>query len=572
MSRPTGGLRLRVLGSVVPVLAAATALTGWLQPVILALPEGDRALGRLDLVVLVSAVALATFVLASVLVSRTRGIEGAAPPLEAIRATHALPRRLATGAALFGSIACAVDLVLRLVRGTPASVAGPFVAFSLAQTLLACLAGYAIVRSIVRPVLARIPAARLPDPGARRGSVHGKLLVAIAIPIGSTAAVTLLLGFRHADEASRRADHALRADLATIGARATGAAPTPVRPWALAAAVLGATAVALGIGSGAARRAATDLASTAAAIDRLVERDARDRAPRRPAFRDLADLVSAVEALAVRYAQMHATTESALDARQTAQRVKTQFLASMSHDLRSPLNSIIGFSELLLRGVEGELSPTQRETIGIVKQSGEDLLRLINDILDSARIEAGRMDVERRWTPSVSLVTDTLRRARELVGPKPIELLSELQPGLPPVFVDADRIAQALFNLLSNAVKFMERGTIRVRAAVSEGPPGPPGRYLRVEVADTGAGIAEEDRDSIFRTFHQVDSGSSRRVGGMGLGLSLAKSLVELQGGRIWLESRIGEGSVFYVALPLIEGPHAPPDEPPRPSRRTPLP
>jgi len=565
-------LRVRVLGLLVPLVAAATWLNGWLQPTILAIPAEDRIAGRLDLIVLVPAAVLATVVLGAILLSSTRGVERADPPIEAVRATHRLPRRLAIGAAIFGTFACAIDLVLRLLRGTPPSVAGPFVLFSLAQTFLACLAGYAIVRWVTRPVLARVPAERAPDPGRRRGSVHRKLLLAIAIPIGSTAAATLLLGFRHADEATRGADRTLRAELATIGARPTGSSPAPVRPWALAAAVVGATVVAVGIGNAAARRAATDLAATASAILRLVDRTAGRDPARRPAFRDLSDLENAVDALTRRYDEMHATTESALDARQSAQRVKTQFLASMSHDLRSPLNSIIGFSELLLRGVEGELTSAQRETIGIIKHSGDDLLRLINDILDSARIEAGRMDVERRWTPSVSLVTDTLRRARELVGSKPIELHSELQAGLPPVFVDADRIAQALFNLLSNAVKFMEKGTIRVRASVAEGPPGPSGRYLRVEVADTGAGIASEHRESIFRAFHQVDSGSSRRVGGMGLGLSLAKSLVELQGGRIWLESRMGEGSVFFVALPLIEGAHAPPDEPPRPSRRTPLP
>jgi signal transduction histidine kinase len=432
--------------------------------------------------------------------------------------------------------------------GTAPSIALPSAALGVAEVALLSLGTYVLVRRAARPFVSSISPEFVP---AGRSSIRTKLVLAIAVPVASTAVVATVVVFRHADETAREADRALAHELAALGTLRREPPTAPVRPWALAVALCGATAVAAGLGIGAGSRAAREIVQTARSIDRLVDRRSAEATAHAPLFVELAHLSEAVDALSRRYEEIEATTESALAAREQAQRMKTQFLASMSHDLRSPLNSIIGFSELLLRGVEGPLAPSQRENVEIIKRSGEDLLRLINDILDSARIEADRIDLVRRWTPSVSLVSDTIRRARELIGEKDVELHSELQPGLPPIYVDVDRLAQALFNLLSNAVKFMSSGTIWVRAHVSEGPPGPPGQYLRIEVADTGQGIPEEHRESIFEAFRQLDAGSTRRAGGMGLGLSLAKNLVELHGGRIWLESRIGEGSVFYVAIPL---------------------
>jgi len=270
-------------------------------------------------------------------------------------------------------------------------------------------------------------------------------------------------------------------------------------------------------------------------------------------FSEIRELGRAMTGLADRFAELSHMKDRSILARAEAQRMKTQFLASMSHDLRSPLNSIIGFSELLLRGIEGPLTPAQKEVLRIIHGSGEDLLRLINDILDSAKLEAGRLDVQREWTPSVEILNETIKRSREFVGDKDIDLIAELQPGLPPVFVDADRLSQALLNVIANAFKFMEQGTVSVRASIGDGQPGPSGRFLRVEIADTGTGIREEDRETIFEAFRQIDGSSSRRAGGMGLGLSLARAIVELHGGKVWVESRLGSGSVFTVAVPIGE-------------------
>jgi len=530
----------------------------------LALSEPYRRAGVRNALWLVPFILLAVLVKGIVLERRTRAATLPEPKPAAVVAAHRLPRRWAFGLAAIGVVACAVDLPLQLGRGTPASVAAPMTLLSGAQIALVCLAVYVLVRRATVPLLAAIPATSVPD---RRATVLSKLFFALAVPVACTAAITTLVVFRHADEMSREADRALARELSELGAARKEPAPPPVRPWALAVTVLGATVLAAGLGGVAGRRAARDLAETARSIDRFVEGGSGQEPSHRPLFSELARFSDAMDALARRYDDIEATTENALAAREQAQRMKTQFLASMSHDLRSPLNSIIGFSELLLRGVEGSLSVSQRENVEIVKRSGEDLLRLINDILDSARVEADRIDLVRRWTPSVALVTDTIRRARELIGPKAVEIHSEIQPGLPPVYVDADRLAQALFGLFSNAVKFMSSGSIWVRARVAQGAPGLPGRYLRIEVADAGEGIPPEHREYIFEMFRQVDGGSTRRSGGMGLGLSLAKSLVEMHGGRIWFESRVGEGSVFFVALPLSEEVSGAP-QPPQGARR----
>lgn len=223
----------------------------------------------------------------------------------------------------------------------------------------------------------------------------------------------------------------------------------------------------------------------------------------------------------------------------------------MSHDLKGPLNSILGFSELLLRGMEGPLQPPQRQDVGLIHRAAEDLLRIINGILDSAKLEAGRIDLARDWVPPVELVSDAVRHGRSLVGDKEVSIQTEVQPGMPPVLVDRYRVVQALECLVSNAVKFTDRGVVAVRVRIESGPPGLAGEHLRIDVSDQGRGIPPQERDRMFEPFHQADASSSRSAGGTGLGLYLAKSLVDLHGGRIWFDSRVGRGSVFSIALPI---------------------
>lgn len=249
--------------------------------------------------------------------------------------------------------------------------------------------------------------------------------------------------------------------------------------------------------------------------------------------------------------RIRSTQLAQIEGLEQAQRVKTVFLANMSHDLKSPLNSIIGFSELLMRGIEGDLTEGQKEDIRLIHASGEELLNLINNILDSARLEAGKLDLHKEWTPSVELVSNVVKTGMQQIGTKRINFESEIQPGLPPVNVDPHRISQAIGNLISNAIKFMEEGTVHVDAYVHKTRDTPPRKFLRIDVKDTGAGIREEDRDRIFEAFQQIDRSYSRRTSGMGLGLTLTKNLVDLHGGKLLLSSELGKGSTFSISLPL---------------------
>jgi len=304
-------------------------------------------------------------------------------------------------------------------------------------------------------------------------------------------------------------------------------------------------------GSAVGSRAARALRRIAASLERIdsgTPVDAHADPPSR--VRELDRIEAVLPALAARIRDVRRTQEQATESLAASRRMKTQFLASMSHDLKGPLNSILGFSELLLRGMEGPLLPQQRQDVDLIYRAGEDLLRIINGILDSAKLEVGRIELAREWVPSVELVANAVRHARSLVGDKEITVQSEVQPGLPPVHVDPHRMAQALECVVSNAVKFTERGFVAVRARV-ETPPGRPGRSLRIDVLDQGPGIPAGYRDSLFLPFHQLDGSSSRRAGGTGLGLFIARSLVELHGGRISFESNIGRGTVFSISLPL---------------------
>jgi len=273
--------------------------------------------------------------------------------------------------------------------------------------------------------------------------------------------------------------------------------------------------------------------------------------PSRAPVSDVGELWSLTQVAMARISEMRRLRAEAIEGMVQNQKMKTLFLASMSHDLKSPLNSIIGFSELLLKGIEGELNEEQREDIQLIHNSGEELLSLINNVMDYARLEAGTLEIHKEWTPSVELVTSAVRGGGHLAGGKDISIQSEIQPGLPPVFVDPARISQVLSNLISNAVKFMEKGTITVKAFQARGLFEENDKYLRIDVVDTGMGIKQADIEKIFDSFRQLDSSFSRRSSGLGLGLSLAKELIDLHNGKIWVESEIGRGSIFSIGLTM---------------------
>jgi signal transduction histidine kinase len=227
---------------------------------------------------------------------------------------------------------------------------------------------------------------------------------------------------------------------------------------------------------------------------------------------------------------------------ETASRHKSDFLATMSHELRTPLNAIIGFSEVLQEQMFGELNERQLAYVNDVLEAGRHLLSLINDVLDLAKIEAGRMELELSQVAIPELLRGAISMHSERASRGEIELALRNEPEEIIVMADERRVRQIVFNLLSNAVKFTPSGgRIDVSARAHDG-------RVEVAVADTGPGIAPEDVESIFEEFEQ--SADGKQAEGTGLGLPLSRKLVELHGGRLWVESEVGHGSTFRFTLP----------------------
>ncbi len=227
-----------------------------------------------------------------------------------------------------------------------------------------------------------------------------------------------------------------------------------------------------------------------------------------------------------------------------ASAAKSQFLANMSHEFRTPLNAIIGFTEVLQDLIPGPLNADQLEYLGDIHNAGQLLLRLINDVLDLAKVEAGRLELFYETFPIAQTVRETITTLRGAAEKKGLSIQVNLPPDLGMITADQIRFKQILFNLLSNAVKLTDRGGVVVSGSIED-------EHLHVAVADTGIGMRAEDMDRIFIEFSQVDASHARRHEGTGLGLALSKRLVEAHGGRIWLDSKFGAGSTFHVSLPL---------------------
>ena len=234
---------------------------------------------------------------------------------------------------------------------------------------------------------------------------------------------------------------------------------------------------------------------------------------------------------------------------QEANRMKSEFLANMSHELRTPLNGIIGFTEFLFDEKPGPLQPKQKEYLGDVLNSARHLLQLINDVLDLAKVEAGKMELHPETFPVHKAVEEVAAVIRAIANKKNIAVGIEVGTGLEAVTLDQHKFKQVLYNLLSNAVKFSdEGGQVGIHARRLDN------RQFEVQVRDTGIGIKAEDISRLFTEFEQLDSGTARRFQGTGLGLALTKKIVEFQGGRITVESEPGKGSVFIVVPARDDG------------------
>lgn len=269
-------------------------------------------------------------------------------------------------------------------------------------------------------------------------------------------------------------------------------------------------------------------------IDAFTERDLR-----------LLQTLSVSLAATIESGRLFQEIQSANEQLRELDRLKTQFLANMSHELRTPLNSIIGFSRVILKGIDGPVTAEQEEDLTSIHNSGQHLLRLINDILDLAKIEAGKMALAFETVDLEDTVRSVLATAKGLIRDKPVKLVWNIEPKLPHIEADPIRLRQILLNFLSNAIKFTPEGQVRLEVRRRGN------RHVAITISDTGIGIDRRDYDKLFAAFEQADSSPTRAIGGTGLGLPITRRLLELHQGELEFESEVGRGTTFQVSLPI---------------------
>jgi signal transduction histidine kinase len=262
-----------------------------------------------------------------------------------------------------------------------------------------------------------------------------------------------------------------------------------------------------------------------------------------PEIIELLQAFAAHSTLAIQNARLFLALEEKSRELVAASQHKSQFLANMSHELRTPLNAILGYTELVVDQIYGEVPAKILDVMQRVQKSGRHLLSLINDVLDLSKIEAGQLELALKDYSFHDTLNTVVTAIEPLAAEKGLTLTMDVDPDLPLGFGDDRRLAQVLLNLLGNAVKFTDQGSVTVGAHCD-------GDFL-VSVTDTGPGIPKSEQQRIFQEFQQVDSSSTRAKGGTGLGLAIAKRIVEMHGGRLWLESEQGMGSTFYLRVPV---------------------
>jgi len=228
--------------------------------------------------------------------------------------------------------------------------------------------------------------------------------------------------------------------------------------------------------------------------------------------------------------------------------LRSTFLANMSHELRTPLNSIIGYTDLLIDRVDGDITEEQDKSLTKVHNNAKNLLNLINEILDMSRIESGRVELDLREVDLQDIIQTTISSLEPMIHKKALLIDMVFDENLPLAYADPDKVRQVVTNLLHNAIKFTSEGSVTLSVRPSQTP-----KFVEICISDTGMGIREEDLDKLFDMFTPLDISATRSHGGVGLGLSICKRLVEMQGGNIWVESKYREGSEFYFTLPVRE-------------------
>jgi len=227
-----------------------------------------------------------------------------------------------------------------------------------------------------------------------------------------------------------------------------------------------------------------------------------------------------------------------------ASALKSQFLANMSHEFRTPLNAILGYASILLQGISGELTPSQRKALDRIASNGRHLVGIISEILDLSRIEAGQMPLQISTFVPRLLVEEVLAEMEPIIARSKLTVTSHVSPDLGPLVSDRQKVKQVVLNLLSNALKFTREGSVTIRVAKADTP-----SMVAIAIADTGIGIDPRDHDKIFEDFQQVDSSVARPYGGTGLGLSICRRLATILGGRLDMESAVGRGSTFTLVV-----------------------